>query len=63
MNFILCSENCKHQKDGYCCLEEYGQITDVTSSTCAYFDERDEKAEIKDSEKEKHYNDKDRKSH
>lgn len=40
MNLILCSENCKHQKDGYCCLEEYGAITDVISSPCAYFDER-----------------------
>ena len=22
MNLILCSLNCKHQKDGYCCLDE-----------------------------------------
>ena len=42
MNLILCSENCKHQKDGYCCLEEYGAITDVISSHCAYFDEKTE---------------------
>lgn len=40
MNLILCSENCKHQKDGYCCLDEYGRITDVISSPCVYFDER-----------------------
>ena len=41
MNFILCSENCKHQKDGYCCLDEYGRVTDVISSPCVYFDSRD----------------------
>lgn len=42
MNLILCSENCKHQKNGYCCLDEYGRITDVISSPCVYFDEREE---------------------
>ena len=42
MNLILCSENCKHQKDGYCCLDEYGRITDVISSPCVYFDEKKE---------------------
>lgn len=41
MNLILCSENCKHQKDGYCCLDEYGRVTDVISSPCVYFDSRD----------------------
>lgn len=45
MNLILCSENCKHQKDGYCCLDEYGRITDVISSPCVYFDERKENTE------------------
>lgn len=45
MNLILCSENCKHQKDGYCCLDEYGRITDVISSPCVYFDERKEDKE------------------
>ena len=51
MNFILCSENCKHQKDGYCCLDEYGKVTDVISSPCVYFDGRDseEKTEGTDS--------------
>lgn len=53
LNLILCSENCKHQKDGYCCLEEYGAITDVISSPCAYFDEK----------KESYGNDKSGKSH
>ena len=48
MNLILCSENCKHQKDGYCCLREYGKITDVISSPCVYYDEKDEKDERDD---------------
>lgn len=51
MNLILCSENCKHQKDGYCCLEEYGAITDVISSPCAYFDEREPALENNKKEK------------
>lgn len=42
MNLILCSENCKHQKDGYCCLDEYGRVTDVLSSPCVYFDSRED---------------------
>lgn len=51
MNLILCSLNCKHQKDGYCCLDEYGRITDVISSPCVYYDERDEKKEEKKNDK------------
>lgn len=42
MNLISCALNCKYQKDGYCCLREYGKITDVISSPCVYFDEREE---------------------
>ena len=53
MNLIPCSENCKHQKDGYCCLEEYGAITDVISSPCAYFDERKETAKNTNTSKNK----------
>ncbi len=45
MNLILCSENCKHQKDGYCCLDEYGRITDVISSPCVFFDKKDDIAD------------------
>lgn len=48
MNLILCSENCRHQKDGYCCLREYGKITDVISSPCVYFDKREEEKDDKD---------------
>lgn len=57
MNLILCSLNCKHQKDGYCCLDEYGRITDVISSPCVYYDEK------VNEKKEDLGNDKDGKSH
>ncbi|HBH95958.1 MAG TPA: hydroxymyristoyl-ACP dehydratase [Ruminococcaceae bacterium] len=45
MNLIPCSENCRHQKDGYCCLEEYGAITDAAASPCAYFAEKEKVSE------------------
>lgn len=41
MNLILCSENCIHQRDGYCYLEDSGRITDALDSPCCYFDERE----------------------
>lgn len=47
MNMILCDENCRHQKDGYCCLEEWGKLTDALSSPCCYFEEK-EKADDTD---------------
>lgn len=53
MNLILCSENCKHQKDGYCCLNEYGKVTDVISSPCVYFDSRDSEDKPQGAAKEK----------
>lgn len=40
-------------------MDEYGRITDVISSPCVYFDERDEK----DEKKEADNNDKGGKSH
>ena len=47
MNMILCGENCRHQKDGYCCLEEWGRLNDARSSPCCYFEEK-EKADDTD---------------
>jgi hypothetical protein len=39
MNWILCNEGCKHQKNGYCCLEGASKITNsLTSSPCCYFE-------------------------
>lgn len=42
MNMIMCSENCKHQCDGYCCLVECGNVSDSDSnnSGCCYFEEK-----------------------
>lgn len=37
MNLILCNENCKHQKDGYCALEAPGTVH-MSSSNCCYFE-------------------------
>lgn len=37
MNMIICSENCKHQKDGYCCLEGEMYVTNALSSPCRYY--------------------------
>ena len=38
MNFIICSEKCRHQKDGYCTLEGAGEVTNALSSAdCCYF--------------------------
>lgn len=39
MNMILCGEKCRHQKDGYCMLDD---LTNARSedggSKCAYFE-------------------------
>jgi hypothetical protein len=36
MNFILCNEKCRHQKDGYCSLEGAAQVTNALASPCRY---------------------------
>lgn len=41
MNFIVCSRSCRHQKDGYCCLEGKAVITNAVASPCCYYEERD----------------------
>lgn len=42
MNFILCNEKCKHQKDGYCGLEGQAKITNAVTSSgesgCCYYE-------------------------
>ena len=38
MNMIVCGENCKHQKDGYCCLTGESRITGAIKSPCWYYD-------------------------
>ena len=37
MNLIVCNKKCKHQADGYCCLNKITSITDNTESGCCYF--------------------------
>ena len=49
MNMIPCGENCKHQQEGYCCLEENARITGA--SKCRYFDEQKPVAKKKKPEK------------
>ncbi len=39
MNFILCSEKCRHQEDGYCCLSGGARVTNSTAKNCCYFEE------------------------
>ncbi|MBQ8614138.1 MAG: hypothetical protein IJ416_08000 [Ruminiclostridium sp.] len=47
MNLILCSHNCMHQKDGYCCLEGVAVITNAAASPCCYYETaEDVKTEI-----------------
>lgn len=41
MNFILCNEKCKHQKEGYCGLEGSAKITNAVTSSrsgCCYYE-------------------------
>lgn len=41
MNFILCNEKCKHQKEGYCSLEGSAKITNAVTSSksgCCYYE-------------------------
>lgn len=40
MNMIVCSRNCRHQCDGYCCLEGRAVITNAVESPCCYYEER-----------------------
>ena len=40
MNMIVCIRNCRHQCDGYCCLEGRTVITNAVESPCCYYEER-----------------------
>ncbi len=37
MNIIMCSENCLHQKDGYCMLDDLTHACESASAPCKYF--------------------------
>ena len=40
MNMIVCSNDCRYQKDGYCCLEGRAVITNAVSSPCCYYEKK-----------------------
>lgn len=37
MNLICCSKNCRHQKDGYCCLSGMTALTASKEDGCLYY--------------------------
>ncbi len=39
MNFIACGENCRHQKDGYCALDDLTHADAAACSECRYFEQ------------------------
>lgn len=41
MNLICCTQNCKHQQDGYCVLDQIARLTNSGTSPCGYFEEKD----------------------
>lgn len=48
MNLIPCSENCAHQRDGYCGCDEVGVVSQQLGPAltgCIYFSERRRAAE------------------
>ncbi|MGN1110250.1 MAG: hypothetical protein ACI4QY_01260 [Oscillospiraceae bacterium] len=40
MNIVMCSENCAHQKDGYCMLDDLAHSGGSASAHCKYFRQR-----------------------
>lgn len=38
MNMIICGENCRYQKDGYCMLDDLTHANASASSECCYFE-------------------------
>ena len=40
MNLIPCGADCKHQREGYCCLEQPSAVTN-SEGGCAYYVEKD----------------------
>lgn len=38
MNMIVCDKACKHQQDGYCCLNQITSLTGDTTAKCGYFE-------------------------
>ncbi|MGN0679312.1 MAG: hypothetical protein ACI4JS_06600 [Oscillospiraceae bacterium] len=40
MNIVMCTEDCRHQKDGYCMLEDLTQPCDNPAAPCKYYRSR-----------------------
>lgn len=38
MNMIICGENCRWQKDGYCTLDDLTRAAAQVSTKCRYFE-------------------------
>jgi hypothetical protein len=38
MSLIVCSEPCRHQKDGYCALDSITRLTNGASTVCGYYE-------------------------
>lgn len=46
MNLICCDQNCRHQKEGYCTLNQITQLTSSPQGGCGYFRRPDESAAL-----------------
>ena len=38
MNLIVCHDNCKHQQEGYCTLNDITKATNNGNQHCVYYD-------------------------
>lgn len=45
MNLIVCDQNCKRQKDGYCTLNQITSLSGSASDKCGYFEVRNTEPE------------------
>lgn len=45
MNLICCNYDCKHQKEGYCYLNDTSKATHTGSSACIFFEPNEEEKE------------------
>jgi hypothetical protein len=50
MNMIVCGNNCRYQKDGYCCLEGRAVITNAVSTPCCYYESTGSRSETSSGE-------------
>lgn len=41
MNLIVCGENCRHQREGYCALDNITRLTKDTRAKCGYYEDLD----------------------